>query len=194
MDLCLIYARRQGDFMKSNVLKIGKVEGVLKDSNVSGKILYVFDPYVDSIYGHMIRPQIERVGQIREQSVNCNTIKFAMDVAERVIATDINCIVAIGGGKTLDVAKYAAFVSKRPFLSIPTTLAHDGLVSPIAVLKRQDNKPKSLGCAMPTMLILDTELIATCPPQLIKAGIGDTISNYMALKDWDMHISCPVHL
>lgn len=180
--------------MKQNILKIGagiinEVEATLREGGVSGKILYVSDPYVDSLYGPVIRPQIEAVGRIKEQSVDHNTIAYAMEVAERVIATDVDCIVAMGGGKTLDVGKYAAFVSKRPFLSIPTTLAHDGIVSPIAVLKRQDGKPKSLGCAMPSMIILDTKLIATCPPQLIKAGIGDTISNYMALKDWDYAVS-----
>ena len=180
--------------MKSNILKIGpgkitEIETTLRESGISGKILYVSDPYVDSLYGSIVRSQIESVGRIKEQSVDRNTIAYAMEVAERVIATDVDCIVAMGGGKTLDVGKYAAFVSKRPFLSIPTTMAHDGIVSPIAVLKRQDDKPKSLGCAMPSMIILDTKLISTCPPQLIKAGIGDTISNYMALKDWDFAVS-----
>lgn len=169
--------------------KITEIESTLKDAGISGKILYVSDPYVDSLYGSVVRPQIEAVGRIKEQSVECNTIAYAMEVAERVIATGIDCIVAMGGGKTLDVGKYSAFVSKRPFLSIPTTMAHDGIVSPIAVLKRQDDKPMSLGCAMPSMIILDTKLILTCPPQLIKAGIGDTISNYMALKDWDFAVS-----
>lgn len=180
--------------MKSNILKIGperikEVESTLKDAGISGKILYVSDPYVDSLYGSVVRPQLEAVGRIKEQSIDYNTIAYAMEVAERVIATDIDCIVAMGGGKTLDVSKYAAFISKRPFLSIPTTIAHDGIVSPIAVLKRQDSKPKSLGCAMPSIIILDTKLVSTCPPQLIKAGIGDTISNYMALKDWDFAVS-----
>lgn len=180
--------------MKNNILKIGsgrirEIEQTLRSANVSGKILYIADPYVDSIYGHIVRPQIEAIGKLKEQAVDYNTIAYAMEIAERIIATDIDCIVAMGGGKTLDVAKYAAFVTKRPFLSIPTTLAHDGLVSPIAVLKRQDNKPKSLGCVMPSMVILDTELMDTCPRQLIKAGIGDTISNYMALKDWDFAVA-----
>lgn len=180
--------------MKSNILKIGvgkisEVGQTLSEVGISGKILYIADTYVDQLYGSLVRPQIESVGRIKEESVDCNTIAYAMDVAERAIATDISCIVAMGGGRTLDVGKYAAFVSKRPFLSIPTTMAHDGIVSPIAVLKRQDHKPKSLGCAMPSMLILDTKLISTCPQQLIKAGIGDTISNYMALKDWDFAVS-----
>ncbi len=180
--------------MNNNILKIGsgkivEIESTLREANISGKILYVFDPYVDSLYGNIVRPQIEAVGRIKEQAVDYNTIAYAMEIAERVIATDIDCIVAMGGGKTLDVGKYAAFVSKRPFLSIPTTIAHDGIASPIAVLKRQDGKPKSLGCAMPSMIVLDTQLISTCPSQLIKAGIGDTISNYMALMDWKFAVS-----
>lgn len=179
--------------MKSNVLMIGpgkikEVESTLKNAKVSGKILYVADKHVDSLYGSIVRPQIEAVGRIKEQTVDNNTISYAMEIAERVIATDIDCIVAMGGGKTLDIGKYASFVSKRPFLSIPTTLAHDGIVSPIAVLKRDDEKPKSLGCAMPSMMVLDTELILSCPKHLIKAGIGDTISNYMALKDWEFAV------
>ncbi|WP_245582772.1 iron-containing alcohol dehydrogenase family protein [Selenomonas ruminantium] len=175
--------------MKIGSGKISEIESTLRAADISGKILYISDPYVDSLYGASVRPQIEAVGKIKEQSVDYNTIAYSMEVAERVIATDIDCIVAMGGGKTLDVGKYAAFVSKRPFLSIPTTMAHDGIVSPIAVLKRQDEKPKSLGCAMPSMIILDTKLMATCPKHLIKAGIGDTISNYMALKDWDFAVS-----
>lgn len=180
--------------MKSNILKIGpdkitEVEQTLRTSGIKGNILFVSDPYVDELYGSIVRPQLKAVGRIEEQPVECNTIAYVMDVAERIIVTDIVCIVAMGGGKILDVGKYAAFITKRPFLSIPTTMSHDGIVSPIAVLMQQDGRPKSLGCAMPAMMILDTKLILTCPQQLIKAGIGDTISNYMALKDWEFGVS-----
>ncbi len=175
--------------LKECALKIGEnyiyqVGNTLKENDISGKILYVSDPVVDKLFGAIVKPQLENVGRVKEESVDYNTISYSMNVAERVIATDINCIVALGGGKVLDVCKYAAYISKCPLLSIPTTMANDGIASPIAVLKRQDNKPKSLGCAMPTMLILDTALIMNSPITLIKAGIGDTISNYMALIDW----------
>lgn len=174
----------------NNALKIGpnyiyQVESTLKEHGISGKILYVSDSVVDKLYGHIVKPQIEAVGRIREETVEHNTIAYAMSVAECVIATDISCIVALGGGKVLDVCKYAAYISKCPLMSIPTTMANDGITSPIAVLKRQDNKPKSLSCAMPTILLLDTQLIMNSPLQLIKAGIGDIISNYMALLDWE---------
>lgn len=180
--------------IKSNNLNIGsgninKVQDILTQNGIQEKILYISDPVVDQMFGSVVRPQLNEIGRVKEEFVNYNTISYAMSIAERVIATDINCIVGMGGGKVLDVSKYAAFVSKRPLLSIPTTMANDGIASPIAVLKRKDDKPKSLGCATPTMLLLDTELILNSPIQLIKAGIGDTISNYMALLDWEFACS-----
>lgn len=163
---------------------IDKVQESLQSINNVEKILYVSDPIVNDLYGTVIREQLNHVARVKEEIVNTNTIAYAMSLAERVIATDIDCIVGVGGGKVLDVCKYAAFISKKPFLSVPTAMANDGIASPIAVLKRQDDMPKSLGCAAPTILLVDTKLIMDGPVQLIKAGIGDTISNYMALKDW----------
>lgn len=174
----------------ANKLTIGsgavhKIGGLLRENGISGKLLYVSDPVVDKLYGDLIRPQLAQCGTVREELVDYNSISYAMNLAERVIATDITCIVGMGGGKVLDVCKYAAYISKCPLLSIPTTMANDGIASPIAVLKRKDDLPKSLGCAVPTMIVIDTELVSKGPVELIKAGIGDTISNYMALLDWE---------
>lgn len=177
-----------------NVLKIGEgglkeVAGILSENHMTGKLLYISDPIVDRLYGRMVHRQLKEIGQVEEEYVDYNTISYAMSVAERVIATDVDCIVGMGGGKVLDVCKYAAYISKKPFVSLPTTLANDGIASPIAVLKRKDGKPKSLGCASPSILILDTGIISESPIQFVKAGIGDTISNYMALLDWDLAYS-----
>lgn len=168
---------------------INSVKNVLLENNISGKLIYVSDPFVDSLYGNVVKQQLYEIGIVKEEIVDYNTISYAMSLAERVIATDINCIIGLGGGKVLDVCKYAAYIAKVPFLSIPTTLANDGVASPIAVLKRKDNLPKSLGCAMPDMLILDIEIVMQGPVELIKAGIGDTISNYMSLLDWEFACS-----
>jgi len=177
----------------NNTLQIGpgyieQVEKTLRSCCAGGKILYVSDPIVDGVYGKLVQDQIAEVGRLKIELVDNSTIACAMGLAEGVIAMDINCIVGMGGGKVLDVCKYAAYISKVPVLAIPTTVANDGIASPIAVLKRKDNKPKSLGCRAPSMLILDTEIVQRCPHELIKAGIGDTISNYMALLDWEFAV------
>lgn len=177
----------------TEVLKIGpgalsRVGETLSAGRVGGKLLYVSDPVVDGLYGREVRAQLKDIGAVKQEYVGSNTIAYAMSVAERVIATDINCIVAMGGGRVLDVCKYAAYIGKIPLLSIATTAANDGIASPIAVLKRRDGKPKSLGCAVPSMLIVDTEVIQRGPIELIKAGIGDTLSNYTALLDWELAV------
>ena len=164
---------------------IGYVGKMLSKNVGNGKkILYVSDPTVDGLYGETVKAQIEGVGRLKTEYIENNTISFAMNMAERVIATDIECVVGVGGGRVLDVCKYAAYISKIPFLSIPTTLANDGIASPVAVLKRTDDKPKSLSAKVPSMLLLDTEVIEKSPLALTRAGIGDTISNYTALIDW----------
>ena len=164
---------------------ISRVKETLLTNEINGKILYVSDAVVDKLYGDIVKKQIEEIGVLKTELIDDNTISYSMNLAERVIATSIKCIVALGGGRVLDVCKYAAYISKVPLLSIPTTMANDGIASPIAVLKRQDNKPMSLGSSMPSMLLIDTKIIMNSPIELIKAGIGDTISNYMALIDWE---------
>lgn len=176
---------KQNKVLRISTGAINEIYTTLNENNVRGKILYVSDPVVDKLYGATVKKQVNEIGKVREEIVSHNTIAYAMSVAERVIATDVDCIVGVGGGRVLDVCKYASYIAKKPLLSVPTTMANDGISSPIAVLKRQDNKPKSLGCDMPTMLLLDTALILNSPVELIKAGIGDTISNRMALLDWE---------
>lgn len=180
--------------MKTQIISIksGAIKAIAKiliEYGITGKILYVSGKTVDKLYGLDVKRQLLQVGRLKVELVNDNTIVYAMNIAERVIATDVNCIVGLGGGRVLDVCKYAAYITKKPFLSIPTTVANDGLSSPIAVLKRQDNKAKSLGCAMADMVVIDTDIIYNGPLELIKAGIGDTISNYNALIDWKLACS-----
>lgn len=177
--------------MKSSILRIGSeyinvIDEVLFKNEIKGKILYVSGPIVDKLYGARVKYQLKSIGHVEEEIVDYNTISYSMSLAERIISEDIDCIVGVGGGKVLDVSKYAAFISKKPFLSIPTNIANDGVASPIAVLKKKDDKPKSLGAKSPEMLIIDTDIIAESPVHYIKAGIGDTISNYTALLDWKL--------
>ena len=41
-----------------------------------------------------------------------------------------DAIIGFGGGKALDVAKYIGFLSRLPYLSVPTSLSNDGFCSP----------------------------------------------------------------
>ncbi|EHG19532.1 hypothetical protein HMPREF9334_01847 [Selenomonas infelix ATCC 43532] len=165
---------------------IFRVRELLQREGSYSKILLLTGPHVDRLYGAVVLRQLAELGDVLKVHVEKNEISFAMQLAEDVITQEIDLIVGLGGGKALDVSKYAAYIAKRPLLSIPTTISNDGIASPIAVLKRVDGKPMSLGCRMPSMMVLDTEILLHSPRALIQAGIGDTISNYMALRDWKL--------
>ena len=97
----------------NNILKIGSgvindISSTLAKSGIKGKLLYVSDPVVDSLYGSTVKSQLEQIGRLKTETVDHNTISYSMSVAERVIATDIDCIIGLGGGKVLDVCKYAS--------------------------------------------------------------------------------------
>jgi len=92
-------------------------------------------------------------------------------------------VVAIGGGKTLDVAKYAATRAALPMVAVATSLAHDGLCSPVASLEHPHGKG-SFGVAMPIGVVVDLDLVRTAPPILVRGGIGDVVSNLSAIEDW----------
>ena len=180
--------------MQSKVLHVGSgvingVADVLDSVGITDKVLYVSDVNVDKLYGKKIKEQINRGWAYEEVLITENSIKYADNLAEKIVREDINCVIGMGGGSVLDVCKYATYTTGKQLLSIPTTAANDGIASPIAVLKQEDGKPKSLTCCMAPMLLIDTEVLTNAPVQLIKAGIGDILSNYVALMDWELACS-----
>ena len=143
----------------------------------------------DEIIYDKYRLLIEKVfknhaDQIQFYKIEDNSIKTAINLSERIIEDEIDCVFGFGGGKVLDIAKYASFISKRIYISIPTAIAHDGIASPIAVLKSKNGFSKSLGAKIPDAILIDIKVLSECPIRLIEAGIGDTLSNYTAIYDW----------
>lgn len=98
---------------------------------------------------------------------------------------DSSFILGVGGGKVIDVAKLAATLKDIPFISVPTAASHDGISSPRASIIDSEKK-SSYKATTPIGVIADTEIISKAPFRLLCAGCGDIISNYTALKDWDL--------
>ncbi len=95
------------------------------------------------------------------------------------------CIIGVGGGKSVDVAKLAAFRKHLPFYSVPTSASHDGISSPFASLKGLD-RPYSVMAKPPLGILADTEVIASAPRRLLASGCGDLVSKLTAVKDWQL--------
>ncbi|HET7643775.1 MAG TPA: sn-glycerol-1-phosphate dehydrogenase, partial [Nitrososphaeraceae archaeon] len=98
---------------------------------------------------------------------------------------NLDLILGIGGGKSVDVGKMIAYSLKKPYLSIPTSASHDGISSPFVSLKGS-NKPHSLKVNTPIGVLADIKLISEAPTRLLSSGCGDLIGKLTAVKDWEL--------
>jgi len=123
-----------------------------------------------------------RGSRVRLVSVRRGTVGEASRLSETLRCDDI--VLAVGGGKVVDVAKLAARYAGAYLVSVPTTLAHDGISSPIASLTDEQGRKSSLAAVMPLGVVVDTDVAGTAPIASLRAGLGDLLSNLTAVLDW----------
>ena len=115
------------------------------------------------------------------------TLDAAVDLADRIRAakTPYDTIIGLGGGKVIDVTKYAAARLGLPMVAVATNLAHDGICSPVATL-RNDAGTGSYGVPGPIGIVVDLDLVRSAPVRFVRAGVGEALSNLSALADWEL--------
>jgi len=120
-------------------------------------------------------------------TVSRASLDAAVDLADRIRAekTPYDTLVAIGGGKVIDAAKYAAARLGMPLVAVATNLAHDGICSPVATLEN-DAGTGSYGVPNPIGVVIDLDLVRQAPPRFVRSGIGEALSNFCALADWEL--------
>ena len=133
----------------------------------------------DQIADH-VRPSL---ASCEVYQVAGGTVDAAVDLAGRLRAGSYEAVVGIGGGRTIDATKYAATLSGIPMVSVATNLSHDGICSPVASLTH-DNGKGSFGVVMPLAMVVDLDYVRAAPERLVRAGVGDVLSNFSAVDDW----------
>ena len=73
--------------------------------------------------------------------VAANTEAEVARVAAAPALRTADAVVAVGGGKTIDVAKSACAVAELPLIVVPTQLTADGIASPVSVLRDSATAP-----------------------------------------------------
>lgn len=136
----------------------------------------------------------ESIEVVSDADVTSGSFENAIDLFH-ALPSGTQAIVGIGGGKAIDVAKYAAFLAGLPFYAAPTSLSNDGFASPQSSLTVRQRR-RSLASRMPSAVIVDTAVCKTAPTVLWHSGVGDLVAKLTAVADWKLayhHDRTPVN-
>ncbi len=170
------------------ILKVGKGTlgnlGMYLQANQMKHAVIYFGNGLIEMFGNMVMQSLKEQGVTVVEYRELDSIRIE-DIIELAFSIDVKTqvIVGIGGGKVIDAAKYAAYLRKLPFVSVPTSASSDGFSSASASLL-VDRKRNSVPARMAYGIIADTDIIKSAPEKFLYSGIGDLVSKITALYDW----------
>jgi glycerol-1-phosphate dehydrogenase [NAD(P)+] len=157
---------------------------VLADNRISagGEVAVVVGP---GLGAHLTDVVGGFLGRANVMSVAGGSVDVALELGDKLRAGCYDAVVGIGGGKTIDTVKYAASRHGMPMVAVATSLAHDGIASPVSVLDR-DGASVSYGVHTPFAVLVDLDYVRRSAARQTRSGIGDALSNLCATADWEL--------
>ncbi|MGN0436420.1 MAG: iron-containing alcohol dehydrogenase family protein [Wujia sp.] len=176
------------------ILKIGggaltRLGGYLKSSGLEHVVLYFGNGLIDMFGGTVLKScEEEGIDIILYEELDSVDIDYIIGHAFS-LPVNTQAIVGIGGGKVIDFAKYAAYLKKLPFISVPTSASSDGFSSASASLMVQGRRT-SVPARLAHGIIVDTDVLKSAPAKFLYSGIGDLVSKITAVYDWMYEEKC----
>ena len=100
-------------------------------------------------------------------------------------APPVSTVIGVGGGVSIDAAKYLAWKRQCSLILVPTIISADAYVShQIAV--RDNGVVNYIGYVTPAQIVIDYKSIRSAPRRLNTAGAGDLYCCRTALFDWKL--------
>jgi glycerol-1-phosphate dehydrogenase [NAD(P)+] len=104
-------------------------------------------------------------------------VRLARDVP------DVDRVLGIGGGMTMDSAKYVAWKRALPLVLAPSIVSVDASVTNTVAIRRNGTVEYD-GFVVAQPIVADLDLIRTAPARLNRAGVGDLLSIQTGRYDW----------
>ncbi len=165
---------------------LNRIPEVIKRLGLSGKALVMSDEKCFGVAGKTVYDFLEDAGlEADVLLVKTMSMTDVLGVEDKIKELKPQVLFGVGGGTIIDAAKVSSGSQGVPFISVPTTVSHDGIASPLASIKGS-NKPYSIMAQAPLAIIADTDIISQAPWRLVVSGCGDTVAKFTAVKDWKL--------
>ena len=101
------------------------------------------------------------------------------------LGNGFDILLAAGSGTLNDIHTYASEKLSIPCATLATAPSMDGYASGVSALTF-GGKKITLNTKTADYLLIDSEILAAAPSEMIAAGIGDVVGKYNCLLDWRM--------
>lgn len=160
----------------------------IQSRNLS-RFYLVCDPHTYQALGQKVITRLDRDG-MEVKTICLEGDEIIADEATLIqvllaVGEDVRPFIAVGSGTLTDITRYASYVTRAPFISLPTAPSVDGYTSMNAplVIRRYKETIKAHG---PLGVFADLPTLCAAPRPLIAAGFGDMLGKLTALADWKL--------
>lgn len=160
------------------------VAAVLADQRISsgGRVAVALGCASADVVGETLGEQLRDADFF---AVRGGSVDDALRLVQEAHSGRYDAMVGVGGGRVLDVAKFAAARLGLPMVAVATNLSHDGIGSPVSILDNEAGRG-SYGVAAPMAVLVDLDVVRMAPPRSVRAGVGEALSNLSAVEDWQL--------
>lgn len=152
------------------------------------RALLVGDSHTYPLAGERVRALLERAGLETESYVfsrRAHTVTDEAAIGELLVRLppDAGLIVAVGSGTMNDICRVVSARCRLPYVVVGTAPSMDGYASSTSAVIC-DGEKLSVPLGTPRGIVIDTDLLATAPEEMLSAGIGDVLGKHVTLADW----------
>lgn len=158
----------------------GVLEMLPEHLAASRAVLAVADELVWGLVGEGIAAAVEGagIGLARWPFPGETTPRAVAELAAVARGQAATCLLGVGGGKAIDLAKAAAGKAGCPVITLPTSAATCAGTSNVAVLYEDLRYVGTEAGPTPVACLVDPEVAGRAPARLLAAGMADALAKW----------------
>lgn len=148
--------------------------------------LLITDRFVMQMVGETLLKNLTKGGFVAAPLLIDEEVEAAVFAKAAATVSDlaVDFVIALGGGKAMDMGKIIAHQQKLPIAVLPTSAATDAATSRISV--RYDDEGNFLRYDFyptnPEIVLVDTKVIMAAPAFMLLSGFADGVATYLEAR------------